>query len=269
MITDNDNRCSIIQEQLSAFRDGELPVAENLEVGQHLRHCADCRQVLDDLDDLGGVLRQQATLLSTAIADEPMRRGLAGSVVSRVLAEQEQSWPVRVREAFDDMHLVWAGLCATAAVVLCAVIAAGLVLLAPAAERADSLRAMFTMMASPGTDLAPLPLAPGMQAPRVSPEAVMPLMLANDLTLATDQDVELSISAVVTRDGRIEQTQQLEGTPNRIFVQSLADAARFQPASRAGSPVAVSLVWLVSHTTVRPAIVKPQSSRRLPSDIAT
>jgi len=263
------NSCTTIQEQLSAFRDGELTVAEQLEVGQHLNHCASCRRTLDELHDLGQVLRHQAAIVSAAVGDEPVRHGLAGAVVSRVLAEQEQSWPVRVRDAFDDMHLVWAGLCATAAVVVCAGLAAGLVLLAPAAERADSLRAMVKMMASPGTDLEPLPLAPGMEAPRVSAEAVTPLMLASDLTMATDQDVELAISAVVTREGRIERTQQLEGTPNLQLVQSLEDVARFHPASRAGSPVAVSLVWLVSHTTVRPPIIKPQSARRVRADIST
>jgi len=263
------NACTAIQEQLSALRDGELPVAEHLDVGRHLNHCPSCRRTLEELDELGTQLRHRATTVAAAIGDEPVRHGLAGAVVSRVFAEQEQSWPVRVRSAFDDMHLVWAGLCASAAVVVCAGLAAGIVLYAPAAERADSLRAMITMMASPGTDLEPLPLAPGMEAPRVSPEAVMSLMLANDLTLATDRDVELAISAVVTRDGRVEQTQLLEGTPNQTLVQALEDVARFQPASRAGSPVAVSLVWLVSHTTVRPALVKPQSSRQVRSDIST
>ena len=263
------NSCTSIQEHLSAFRDGELSVAEHLNVGQHLNHCVACRRVLDELDDLGQLLRREAALFSAAIGDEPVRHGLASAVVSRVRAETEQSWPVRVREAFDDMHLVWAGLCATAAVVVCAGLAAGIVLLAPAAQRGDSLRAIMTMMASPGTDLEPLPLAPGMEAPRVSAEAVLPLMMASDLTLATDQDVELAISAVVTRDGRIEQTQQLEGTPNQQLVQSLEDVARFHPASRAGSPVAVSLIWLVSHTTVRPPIIKPQSARHVPVDIST
>ena len=263
------NSCTTIQEQLSAFRDGALPVAEHLDVGQHLHHCAPCRRTLDELDDLGQLLRHQAALVSAAVGDEPVTHGLAGAVVSRVLAEQEQSWAVRVRAAFDDMHLVWAGLCATAAVVLCAALAAGIVFLAPAAERADSLRAMVTAMAISGTDLEPLPLAPGMQAPRVSAEAVMPLMLANDLTMATDHDVELAIAGVVTREGRIEQTQQVEGTPNLQLVQSLEDSARFHPASRAGSPVAVSLVWLVSHTTVRPPIIKPQSALRVVSDLST
>ena len=263
------NSCTTIQDQLSAFRDGELTVAEHLDVSQHLRYCAPCRRALDQLEDLGQVLRHHAAVVSAAVGDEPMTHGLASAVVSRVLAEQEQSWPVRVRDAFDDMHLVWAGLCATAAVVVCAGLAAGIVLLAPAAERADSLRAMVTSMATAGTDLEPLPLAPGMEAPRVSAEAVMPLMLASDLTLATDQDVELAISGVVTREGTFEQTQQLEGTPNLQLVQSLEGSARFHPASRAGSPVAVSLVWLVSHTTVRPPIIKPQSAHRVASDIAT
>jgi predicted anti-sigma-YlaC factor YlaD len=261
--------CKTVTELLSAFRDGESSVAEHLDVRQHLNHCASCRRALDELDELGQVLRHQAGVVSSAVGDQPTKHGLASAVVSRVLAEQEQAWPARVRHAFDDMHLVWAGLCATAAVVVCAGLAAGIVLLAPAAERADSLRAMVTTMATAGSDLEPLPLAPGMEAPRVSAEAVMPLMLASDLTLATDQDVELAISGVVTREGRIEQTKQLEGTPNLQLVQSLEDGARFHPASRAGSPVAVSLVWLVSHTTVRPPLIKPQSARRVASDIST
>jgi hypothetical protein len=261
--------CTSLSEKLSAYRDGELPVAEHVEVGQHLNECADCRAALDDLDDLGSLLRRQAALVSASVGDEPAKHGLAGAVVSRVFAEQEQSWSARVRDAFEDMHLVWAGLCATAAVVVCAALAAGLVLLAPAEQRSDSLRAMVAMLASPGTDLDPLPLAPGVQAPRVAPEAITPLMLANDLSLARHEEVELAISAVVTREGRIERTRLLEGTPNLALVQSLEDIARFQPASRAGTPVAVSLVWLVSHTTVRPDMVKPQSSRRLAPYIST
>ncbi|MCC6162422.1 MAG: zf-HC2 domain-containing protein [Acidobacteria bacterium] len=259
----------ITAARLSAFRDGELSISEHLDVTQHLRACRACREAFEELQDLGGLLRHRASVMSAAMGDEPARRNVASAVVSRVLAEQEQSWPVRVRAAFDDMHLVWAGLCATAAMVVCAGLAASLVLFAPAAERADSLRAMVTMMALSGTDLEPLPLAPGMQAPRASAEAVTPLMLVNDLSLDTDQDVELALSAVVTRDGRVEQTQQLDGAPNLTLVQSLEDSARFQPASRAGRPVAVSLVWLVSHTTVRPPMVKPQSSRRGADDIAT
>ncbi len=262
--------CGTVSLLLSAYRDGELPVAEHVVVCQHLRECEACRVELDELDALSALLRGRATRASAVVGDEPARHGLAGAIVSRVLAEQEQSWPVRAREAFEDMHLVWAGLCATAAMVTCAGLAAALVLLAPAEQRGDSLRAMVAMLASPGTDMDPLPLAPGVQAPRVSAEAITPFMLANDLTLSSrHEEVELALSAIVTREGRIEQARVLDGTATASLVQSLEDVARFQPASRAGTPVAVSLVWLVSHTTVRPDMVKPQSARRLPSHVST
>ena len=228
--------CRPFSEKLSAFRDGELPVTEHVEVAQHLRACGACRAAIDDLDALCGLLRREAAVLAATICNEPARHGLAGAVVSRVLAEQEQSLSARVHEAFEDMHLVWAGLCATAAVVVCAGLAAALVLLAPAEQRADSLRAMVAMLASPGTDRDPLPLAPGVQAPRVAADSITSLMLANDLSLARDEEVEMAISAVVTREGRIERTRLLEGTPNSALVQSLEDVARFQPASRAGTP---------------------------------
>ncbi|HTV00439.1 MAG TPA: zf-HC2 domain-containing protein [Luteitalea sp.] len=256
-------------EKISAYHDGELPVTEHHELVQHLQTCPYCRAEFESFDLVGAAMRRTASDVSIAIGHEPALHGLAGAVVSRVLAEQEQSWPVRMREAFDDLHLVWAGLSATAAVVVCAGLAAAIVMLGPTPERADSLRAMVVNMAKPGTDLEPLPLAPGMQAPRVSAEAITPLMLVNDLTLSKDEDVEMAISAVVTREGRISQTELLEGTPNEHLVQSLEDVARFQPASRAGTPVAVSLVWLVSHTTVRPDIIKPQSARRVATHIAT
>ena len=147
--------CTSVSPKLSAFRDGELPVADHVEVCQHLRECAPCRTALEEMDDLGLVLRRQATLVSAAIGDEPELHGLAGAVVSRVFAEQEQSWPVRVRRAFDDMHLVWAGLSATAAVIACAGLAAAIVLLGASPERADSLRALVETLSGPGTDLEP------------------------------------------------------------------------------------------------------------------
>jgi len=263
------SQCETTRDNLSAYRDGELAVADHVDIVQHLRDCPACRVELEELTDLGVLLRRHSTDLSAEVGGYPQRHGLTDAVVSRVLAEEAQSWPTLVRRAFDDMHLVWAGLCATSAVVVCAALSAALVLLAPAAERGDSLRAMLAMLASPGTNLDPLPLAHGVEAPRVSPEAITPLMLANDLSLASDEEVELAISAVVTREGRVARTELLEGVPNQRLVQSLEDSARFQPASRAGTPVAVSLVWLLSHTTVRPDIVKPQSAVRAGRDVST
>ena len=141
------SQCETTRDKLSAYRDGELAVADHIDVVQHLRHCTPCRVEQEAFENLGVLLRRRSTDLSTVVGEYPRRHGLTDAVVSRVLAEEAQSWPTRVRRAFDDLHLVWAGLCATGAVVVCAALAAALVLLAPAAERGDSLRAMLAMLA--------------------------------------------------------------------------------------------------------------------------
>jgi hypothetical protein len=68
-----------------------------------------------------------------------------------------------------------------------------------------------------------------------------------------------ALAAVVTREGRVRNLELL--TPDTRAPQvrqrdvlELLDAvsqARFEPARAGGAPVAVNLVWLVAHTTVR------------------
>ena len=83
-------------------------------------------------------------------------------------------------------------------------------------------------------------------------------------------DAAFTLTAVVTREGRIENLELLNtssgfgaalGSDESKTVESLMDAvsrARFQPArvfehvsDVDGLPVAVNMVWLVAHTTVR------------------
>jgi hypothetical protein len=74
------------------------------------------------------------------------------------------------------------------------------------------------------------------------------------------------------------------GAKQERVVENLMDAisrARFEPAQKAGLPVAVNMVWLVAHTTVRgdkhhalepvaPAIKKRAASLFAPAaDLAT
>ena len=259
--------CRRIQGQLSAYLDGELPVAQHIEVRQHLWRCARCRSECEELEAIGAAVRG-ADRGGDASLD-----GLADRVVSRVLAEERESWPAQLQRAFDDMHLVWAGLSATAAVVVCAGLAATVVAVGPRAERADSLRALVTAVAAQGTDRQPVLLTQGLQAPRVSSEALTPFMLAMVVPAGMDADSESTFSAVVTREGRVEQARLVEGQPDAGFMESLEASARFEPASRGGVPVAVSLVWHVSHTTVRPIspaeLIKPQSGRLQPGHSST
>lgn len=258
--------CEETQAQLSAYLDGELSVQEHVDVRQHLSECAICRNELTAYEEMGGLLRGVGQ--GRAVEME----GLADAVVSRVSAEGREAWFARLGRAFDDMHLVWAGLSATGAVIACAGLAAALVLLAPREERADSLRGIFAALSLSGSDLEPLVLRPGLEVPRVSPEAITPVMLASTLPgpwSASDSDV--AVAAVVTKEGRVSEVRIVDGQAYAGFTESLEESARFQPASRRGVPVAVSLVWVMSHTTVRPLapadMMKPQSSLRARSDV--
>ena len=64
----------------------------------------------------------------------------------------------------------------------------------------------------------------------------------------------------MTREGRIENLELLHanrrtaGPDDAKLVEGLLDAvarARFEPARVAGLPVAVNMVWMFAHTTVR------------------
>lgn len=257
--------CHTVRSHLSAYLDGELDVQTHVLVRQHLGDCSGCSAELAGFEELGTLLRNRMPARVVEVA------GLADAVVSRVSAEEREAWPARLGRAFDDMHLVYAGLCATGAMVACAGLAASLVLLAPRAERADSLRGIFSAMSVSGSDLDPMVLRPGLEVPRVSPEGITSVMLASALPDPLAGDSDVAVAAVVTREGRIAQARVVDGETYAGFAESLQESARFQPASRRGVPVAVSLVWVVSHTTVRPLgpvdVMKPQSHVRAARDL--
>src|SRR5581483_7641218 len=70
------------------------------------------------------------------------------AVLNRVKAEREVSFVARVRGMFDDMHLVYAGLGATAATLVCVVIMLSMMRFATA-ERPDSLAAIMSVLSTP------------------------------------------------------------------------------------------------------------------------
>ena len=64
----------------------------------------------------------------------------------------------------------------------------------------------------------------------------------------------LPLSAVVTREGRVSGLELLSNDHDLQEVNDLVTAlsrGRLEPAQSDGSPVAVNLVWLVAHTTVK------------------
>ena len=244
--------CSEIRPLLAASYDGEVSVEDQITVETHVVGCASCAGETRRLEAIGRTLRASAVSSGTLV---DKAKGIAAIVVGRMKAEREQSIGARFDRLFEDLHLVWAALAATAATAFCGVlIAAAMNLTGP--RRTDSLAAIMRAMACPGSNANPVRLNRRIQVPRVRPEAVLPTML---LSHAADEDdggeKVFALSAVVTREGTIASLETLlthghseEGVLNLLDV---ASAARFQPASFAGSPVAVNVVWLLAHTTVR------------------
>ena len=241
--------CARLRRHLSGFCDRELTVQEMCAVETHLERCKGCAREVERLQRLGQVIRRAATGLPLPL-DEIARAGQA--TVARAEAEREQSVRVRMSRAFEDMHLVWAALAATAATGLCAALLVGVGYLAPQV-RADSLAGILAALAAPGSNLYPVSIDERMVPPRVVREPAVSALVEE--SSSTDDDVVFALAAVVTREGLGVRPSVLRAsagdheTVSRL-VRAVSEA-RFSPASFAGAPVAVNMVWVVTHTTVR------------------
>jgi anti-sigma factor RsiW len=135
--------CAIVLEQLEAFYDGELPVDRQIAVSTHLDHCESCGAALADVESLGLILRAAAPGRVPLPCDEAA--GQVSAIVNRAKVEDDASFAMRVRELFDDRHVLYAGLGAAAATVACLVIMLGMMRFATK-ERSDSLAGMLNVL---------------------------------------------------------------------------------------------------------------------------
>ena len=239
--------CAAVRRRLAAYHDRELPVAELISVESHVKDCPPCARELRDLQSVGEALR-------TAAAPGPADdwTGLAPGVIGRMRAEANESWSARAGRLFEDLHLVWIGLASTAATFLCGAVVLGMLHFA-SPERQDSLVNVIAVMAAPpGSDLNPMRLDPRMQLPSLPMSGgLVGDMLENQVS---QQDTVLTLSAVVSKEGRVSGLSVLSNDHDRQNVNEILRAiseGRLEPAQFAGAPVAVNLVWLVAHTTVR------------------
>lgn len=247
--------CAAVQRRLQAFHDRELAIGETIAVEHHVSGCPPCTRDLRDLQSVGEALR-----LAAAPGPSDDWTGLQPGVISRMRAEAHESWGARSRRVVDDVHLVWIGLASAAATVVCAASVLSLLHFA-APERNDSLAAVIEVMgAAPGSNENPAlldgrnmnsgPVRP--QAPTVPQNGVVFATLENALMI---EDVMVPLAANVTREGRLSGLKMLSTGVDAREVRALVDAlsrGRFEPAQFEGAPVAVNLVWLVAHTTVKP-----------------
>lgn len=254
--------CAATRRRLDAYHDEELSFSEQIAVSSHLEWCDTCATALDELRQVREVLRQAMpgrVALSTLSVEEDLN--LQATVVNQIKAEERLSFGTWVEEAFADMHLVYAGLSAMAAAIACLAVTLGM-MRAATNERPDSTAAMVRTFATPGSNLYPVSASPRLRMPRALDEPIW--------VTPADIDTHFLLSAVVTREGRVEFPEVLNSTGGRWIPSGDAEAkavegligtlsrARFEPASivfepssKTGLPVAVNVVWIVAHTTVR------------------
>jgi putative zinc finger protein len=247
--------CDAAREMLEAFADDELSVADQVLVESHLRWCRTCGARLEDLRLIGASIRRGSGAGRRSSENARALRSIQDGVLTRIRTEHDQSVGVRVRELFTDMRLLWPAVGATAAVIVCVGVVIA-VLQAANQERPESLAAMIGSLSDPGGDHNPLRLDNAMSIPRALDEGIL-------LDNVGDGESVFALSTVVTREGKISNYEVLDsvgdGTgrddPSRgVLMLELQDAvkqSRFAPSERLGRTVAVNLVWLIAHTTVR------------------
>jgi hypothetical protein len=258
--------CTAVRRRLSAFHDGELNIDERVAVQTHLQDCERCAGDAQAVRDLGEALRAAAAARIEAV-DEDLA-GLSASVVSRQSAERSESLGGRFGRLFEDLHVVWAALGATGAAVACVAIIVGLYFAIP--KSPESLAAVFAALSSPGSNENPVSIDPLMALPSTSADDP----LWNKVSDAdTEEDLVLLMDVLVSKEGKVRdvklvnptsQSVGAETAARREAIRALSDAilnARLQPArNMSGIPLAVKVVWLHAHLTVRaklPADLRP------------
>jgi Putative zinc-finger len=241
--------CAAARRRLQAFHDGELPVGDQIAVAGHVDRCRDCANALAELQFVASALRGAATVRGGLTIEEAA--SFQSAVVSRAKAERDASLVARVRDMFDDMHLVYAGLGATAATLACLVIMLTMMRFA-SSERSDSLAAMVAFLATPGSS-----------ADAIAIDAASHARWTARFQAATEsaqQDAVFTLSNVVTREGRLADLERLRTRGHKAaseeakLIEHLMDSVsrgRLEGVLGDGLSSATGIVGLITHTTVR------------------
>ena len=256
--------CAVIRRSLQAYHDQELPFGDEIAVNGHVEWCDDCAAALADLRATQSALRVFARSRSLLSNDEAATFG--ASVVNRLKAEQAASFLARVRSIFDDIRLVYAGLGAAAATVVCVLVMLGMMRFATR-ERPDSLAAIVSLLSTP------LECEAGAAVADVSgcrERWERRFQRANE---SAEQESVFALDAVVTHlGGRLTSLQTLRAgrrasNGQAQVIEGLLDSvsrSRLEGVSTAGTSVAVNMLWMVEHATVRAAKRPPLSEPLAP-----
>lgn len=248
--------CAAARRRLQAFHDGELPFADQIAVSAHVEACASCAADLSDLSDvrtaLHGLVAERLALTHEEASV------FNATVLGRLNAENDASFVTHVRELFDDMHFVYAGLGAAGAAIACIVIMLSMMRFATTAPRPDSLAAIVNVLATP------LECETGNEAgdaaacrARWEERWAERFQRANE---SAEQDAIFTLEAVVTRQGRLANLEVMKNGGRRRatdqvkLIEGLLEVvsrARLDSPAVSQAPAASNMLWLVERATVR------------------
>ena len=254
--------CAHVRRDLGAFVDGELTGAKRLGVSQHLSTCGECADAHRTMQILGEVLRGSVRFGAPRVD----LTGLADGVISRVRAEQAQSWRAMFDRAVEDWHWALVGAGSVAAACVSLLFVSVICWLGPKAEAEDSLAAMLNNLGTPagtllimatpvGSDQNPMLMQfdSGEAGAPAGEAAVVPAGFAgpsrDDLVIALSE-------AMVNSDGRMRDLGSMSRLDRRRaegFLHELElERRRSVPlaASWSGRRVSIQKLGLVTNTSV-------------------
>ena len=239
--------CRVARDMLQACHDGELSIEDQVKLETHADSCAACATEAQRIAALGESLR---TTVQVRLGEAPPLESLQASVIARMAVDRHQAWSNRLMRVVDDPHVVWAGLGATVATVVCVALASATLHFA-APRRADSLAGILSVLASPGSNENPVRPAPHVSWPRVEAGVMSGVLLG---TMVDRHEDVFALAAVLTSEGRLIELEVLavsdEHRHDVEWLLDVASAARFEPAKIGKTAVALNVVWVMAHTTV-------------------
>jgi hypothetical protein len=247
--------CSAAARFLQALHDRELKVSDEIAVGAHVASCERCAAALAEVRAVGSML--SALSASRIALNGETAVAFNQTVVSRFKAEDNASFLAHVRDMFDDIRLVYAGLGAAMATVACVVIMLGMMRFATN-ERPDSLAAIVTLVATP-LECETIDVADSAGC-RAKWEARF--KSANE---SAEQESVFALDQVVTHQSghlanlEVLRTGRRAAAGRARTIETLIDSVtrlRLEGAPTLGVALPGSVLWLVEHATVR-ASIKP------------
>ena len=232
--------CAAVRKRLAAFHDDELGVQDAVGVQSHIHTCERCRCELGKFEAVSAALRAMSA--PTAWFSWPPPTRAFNRAATRCPASPASIPRPPSRSA--------------ATLVVGTVVLGMLQFASP--ERDDSLRALLaTVSAVPGSDLNPAGIdGLAVQAPSVPEDGLINASLERS---GQGAEQMLAFAAIVHRDGNIAAMQALGDSRGSRQVAALISEitrGRLEPARYGADPMAVSMVWVVEHVTVKPVAVR-------------